>query len=200
MYRKQVKISILFNSYRYTIYGKHTHICTVVISGSLIVDQLEKVFVPENTDPPIIRLVPLKLVVIPNLQKTFFWFFKTSFTQTFHTSQNFWFSDSPVVTRRWTSWSDFSHSEKGQVSLSWFDWDGEAAKSWSLNCPRTTFVYLDLSNTKPAYQMLAAMWIVWINLGIAIVKIVNPLKNMHCKYFKQILDFLTVLQDWHHLH
>ena len=51
------------------MYGKHTNICTVVISGSLIVDQLEKVFVPENTDPPIIRLVPLKLVVIPNLQK-----------------------------------------------------------------------------------------------------------------------------------
>ena len=50
------------------MYGKHTNICTVVISGSLIVDQLEKVFVPENTDPPIIRLVPLKLVVIPNLQ------------------------------------------------------------------------------------------------------------------------------------
>ena len=40
-----------------------------------------------------------------------------------HVTVIFIFSNSPVATRRWTSWSDFSHSEKRQVSPGWFDWD-----------------------------------------------------------------------------
>ena len=89
---------------------------------------------PENTDASIVCLVPLQLVVVPHLYKYRYILphlrEKNSLTSRLkiralpeiwrRKKTNFSFSYSPVVTRRWTSWSDFSHSEKWQVGQ-WAD-------------------------------------------------------------------------------